>query len=154
MVGRAVAFGDVNSFDAGPMRDSERQDSDGRGGGGLGVYGALQEGGEPGIGFNGEDSTVGTCLLRGRDGEEADVGADVPDGVFGVYELTGEIEEIGLEMRMPKDERGVWRDVDGRGVEVPRQVSQQDAVATQLSGNGSDKSHYGLFPGVLTAHRR
>ena len=46
MIGGAVAFRDVKSFDADLMRDGDRQDVDGRGGGGLGVCGALQERGE------------------------------------------------------------------------------------------------------------
>ncbi|MCU1252786.1 MAG: hypothetical protein JWQ49_5815 [Edaphobacter sp.] len=122
MVGGTVAFCDVESFDAGLMRDSDRQDADRRGGGGLSAGGALQEGGEPGIGFDREVAAVGACLLRGRDGEEADIGADVPDAVARVYELTGEVEEIGVKTGLPKAERGVGRDEDGRGVEVPRQV--------------------------------
>ena len=48
------------------------------------------------------------CFLRGRDGEEADVGADVPDDVAWVDELASEIEEIGAKAGVPVLEAGVW----------------------------------------------
>ena len=89
MAGGSVASGDVKGFDADLIRDGDLHDVDGCCGGGLGVYGAFEEGGEPGIGFNGEDAAAGACFLCGGDGEEADVGADVPDGVGGVDELAG-----------------------------------------------------------------
>ena len=76
--------------------------------------GALQQGGEPEVGFDRDDAALGAGLLRGGDGEEADVGADVPDGVAGLDKLAGEVEEIGFEARLPVMKAGVGGDVDGR----------------------------------------
>jgi len=80
----------------------------------LGRRGALEESGEPEVGFDGKDAAVRAGFLRGGDGEEADVGADVPDDVAGVYELAGEIEEIGVQAGIPVPEGGVRRDIDKR----------------------------------------
>ena len=69
--------------------------------GALGCSGALEQRGQPDVGFDGDDAAVRAGFLRGGDGEEADVGADVPDGVAWVDELASEIEEIGSQARVP-----------------------------------------------------
>ena len=81
--------------------DCDLHDLDGGCVGALGCGGALQQSGEPDIGFDGEDTAGWACSLGGGDGEESDVGADVPDGVAGMNELAGEIEEIGLKTGTP-----------------------------------------------------
>src|SRR5260370_39055017 len=89
MVGGAVAFGDVKSFDADVIRDGDRQDVDGRGGGGLGDFAALQEGGEAGIVFDGVDAAVAATLLVGQAGDGSDVAVAGPRRVSGGYGRAG-----------------------------------------------------------------
>ena len=132
MVGGAVAVGDVKSACACCVGDCDLHDANGGCARGLCRCGALQQGCQPGIGFDGDDVAVGTCSLRGGDGEETDVGADVPDGVSRLHELTGEIEEIGFEAGVPVFETCIGRDIDQRRVEISGEVSQQDAVPAHL----------------------
>jgi hypothetical protein len=112
MVGVAVAFCDVEGFDADGAGDCDGHDLDGSGSEALGCGGALEESSEPEVGFDGDDTAARAYFLGGGDGEEADVGTDVPDGVTGVDELTGEIEEIGAEAGGPVSETGIGRDMD------------------------------------------
>jgi hypothetical protein len=105
--------------------------------------GALQQACQPDIRLDGDDAAVGTCSLRGGDGEEADVGPDVPDGVSWLHELTGQIEEVGFEVGIPVFEAGIGRDIDQRRVEISGEVSQQDAVSAHLFYKGSQMSHDG-----------
>ena len=114
MVGSAVAVGDVKDCDAGDVADGNRHDVDGCGDRGLEGCGAMQQGGEPEVGFDRDDAAVRAGFLSRGDGEEADVGADVPYGVIGMDELAGEIEEVGAEVGFPVGEAGVGRDEDGR----------------------------------------
>ena len=94
-------------MEADGVGDGDGQDVDARRGGWLKGDGALEQSGQPEIGFDGEDVAMGAGFLCGGDGEEADVGADVPDGVAGVDKLAGEIEEIGVEAGFPVVEAGV-----------------------------------------------
>src|ERR1700744_4571994 len=114
----AIAVGDVESSDAQRVGDGGRQDVDGSRGGWWQGYRALEEGGEPEIGFDGDDAALGTRLLCGGDSEQTDVGTDVPDGVAGVNELAGKIEQVGVETQFPVVETGVRRNVDWRRVEI------------------------------------
>ena len=114
MVGVAVAFCDVEGFDADGAGDCDGQDVDGSGSEALGCGAAVEESSEPEVGFDGDDTAARACFLGGGGGEEANVGADVPDGVAGVDELTGEIEEIGAEAGGPVSETGIGRDMDWR----------------------------------------
>ena len=107
MVGVAIAVGDVEGLEAERVGDRHGQDVDGSCGGWLKSDGALDQSGQPEIGFDGEDVAMGAGFLCGGDGEEADVGADVPDGVAGVDKLAGEIEEIGAQAGMPVVKAGI-----------------------------------------------
>lgn len=141
MVGVAIAVGDVEGGDAGAVADGDGHDVDASGGGRLEGCGALQQGGEPEVGFDGDDAALGAGFLRGGDGEEADVCADVPEGVAGFDELAGEVEEIGLEAGLPVMKAGVGRDKDRRSAEVLGEMLSQDAVAADFFGEGPEGSH-------------
>jgi hypothetical protein len=62
-----------------------------------------------------------------------------------VDELASEVEEVGVEAGIPVLEAGVGRDVDGRGVEVLREVPEQDAIAAYFFGKGPERSHRGCM---------
>jgi hypothetical protein len=141
MVGGAVAVRDVQGCDASDVADRDRHDVDGSCGGPLEGCGALHQGGEPDVGFDRDDAALGAGLLCGGDGEEADVGADVPDGVTGVDELAGEVEEVGVQAGLPVLKAGVGRDMDGRRTEIAGEVSQQDAVPAHFFDEGPEGSH-------------
>lgn len=141
MVGVAIAVGDVEGSCAQGVGDGDGQDMDWSCGGWLKGGGALEEGGEPEVGFDGDDAALGAGFLCGGDGEEADVGADVPDGVAGVDKLTGEVEEVGVEAGIPVLEAGVGGDEDGCGVEVSGKMPEQDAIAAYLFDKGPEGSH-------------
>lgn len=145
VVGVAIAVGDVEGLEAEGVGDSHGQDVDRSCSGWLEGDGALEQSSEPQVGFDGDDAALGAGFLRGADGEEADVGADVPDGVAGVDELAGEIEEVGVEAGIPVLEAGVGRDVDGCGVEIAGKVAEQDAVAAYFFGKGPERSHGGCI---------
>lgn len=101
VAGGAVAVCDVKGFDARLTTDCDRQNVYGSGVGPLSRYGTLQQGGEPEVGLDGDDHTSGAGFLGGGDGEETDVGADVPDNVSRVDELASEAEQVGFEAGFP-----------------------------------------------------
>jgi hypothetical protein len=141
VAGGAVAAGDVKGSGAGGVADGDLHDADGGRGARLGFNGALQQSCQPDVRFDGDDAADRACTLRGCDGEETDVGADVPDDVAGIYVLTSKVEEVGLKTQVPVFETCIGRDVDGGGVEIFGEMSQQDAVTAHLFYNSSEKSH-------------
>ena len=145
MVGGTVAVCDVEGLGACGSTDCDLHDVDGGCVGALSGGGAVQQTGEPDVGFDGEDTAGWTCSLGRGDGEESDVGADVPDGVAGMDELSGKIEEIGLKAGAPLAEACVGRDVDGGGVQVFGKVSGQDLIPAHFFGKDSKTVHRGLL---------
>jgi len=137
----AIAIGDVEGSDSTGVGDGNGQNMDGSCGGWLKGDAALEQTREPEIGFDGDDAAAMASLMRRGDGEQAYVGADVPDGVAGMDKLASKIEEVGVQAGIPVAEARVGCDVDGRGAEVLGEASPQDAIATYSFGKGPERCH-------------